>query len=86
MALSNNPQDINTDTWYYEEPKGLTLIHWTTDKDGSRRAINIVIPWRMVSASLARKASNTAFRPTAPVAKRKRRSVTSRKSSTARGG
>lgn len=74
MALSNKPQNINTDTWYYEEPKGLTLIHWTTDKDGSRRAINIVIPWRMVSASLARKASNPRVQPTRPAAKPKTKS------------
>jgi len=59
MALSNNkPQDIDSETWYYEEASGIEVIHWTKDDSGKWRTIHIKIPWRMLSASLARKASN----------------------------
>lgn len=32
--LSLNPQTINEDTWYYEEPRGIHIVHWFTDADG----------------------------------------------------
>lgn len=73
MALSSKPQNIDLETWYYEEQSGIEVVHWTKDDNGKRRAIHIKIPWRMLSDSLARKASNTARVPTAPAARRNSR-------------
>jgi hypothetical protein len=49
MKLSNNPQNVNDDVWYYEEKKGI-LIYANQPGD-----FPIFIPWEMLKKSLARK-------------------------------
>ena len=63
MAHSLNPQDIDAENWYYEEQKGLTLIHL----HAPGVTCQIVIPWKLVSASIRRHLGrpNQQLQPTA---------------------
>lgn len=55
--LKNGSVNIDEDTWYYEEPGHVTLVHWVTERDGFRVAHQIKIPWRKLKASVERKYS-----------------------------
>lgn len=47
--LSGNPQKIDKDTWYYEEKRGIDIIHYV-----GNQAHHIVIPLRKLKATMAR--------------------------------
>ena len=54
-ALSNEPQNVGLYTWYYEEPKGLLVVHQVRTPEGDLiQAEQFVIPWKLVSASMRR--------------------------------
>jgi hypothetical protein len=56
MSLSNKPQTIDESSWYYEEKKGIEIVHEIKNKDGSYlRTDFILIPWRKLKESLRRK-------------------------------
>ncbi len=55
MLLSDNPQNICQDVWYYEENGGLDFVVWTTDKDGARSVTRFNVPWRKIEKSIERK-------------------------------
>ncbi len=55
MALSDNPQNVCQDVWYYEENSGLDFVVWTTDKDGSRSVTRFNVPWRKIEKSIEHK-------------------------------
>lgn len=49
------PQTIDRNTWFYEEPRGLLVVHEARDADGGYlRTDQFVIPWRKVVASVRR--------------------------------
>ena len=58
--LSPKPQDIDDQNWYYEEDQGIILIHRVTPNGVFLQTDSIVIPWRMIAASLLRKQAATA--------------------------
>jgi len=43
--LSDDPQGIDNNTWYYEEPKGIRVVHHSNQ---------CVIPWNMILKSVSR--------------------------------
>lgn len=52
---SNEPQNIDRTNWYYEERSGVTLIHEVYDENKLYvRTDRIVIPWRMLKATMQR--------------------------------
>jgi len=51
-ALSMSPQNIQDDTWYYEESYGLDIIHELPERPG--KPLHIKIPWRKLEASVRR--------------------------------
>ena len=54
--LSNEPQKVSPCLWYYEEPKGLSIIHEIHRGNGAYlRTDQITIPWRKIMASVKRK-------------------------------
>lgn len=51
------PQSINAETWFYEDRKGLLIVHEVrTDADAYVRTDQFLIPWRMVTAAVERHA------------------------------
>jgi hypothetical protein len=54
--LSFSPQKLNDEWWYYEEKKGIEIIHpiWSEDRIyiGTH---SVIIPWRKIEMSLKRK-------------------------------
>ena len=52
--LSLDPHEITPDVWYYEDPKGIELVHRITVKGIYIRTDSIVIPWRKIEASFKR--------------------------------
>jgi hypothetical protein len=58
---SLEPQTIDNETWFYEDRKGLLIVHeFRTDAGLYVRTDQFVIPWRMVTAAVQRH----ALRPT----------------------
>lgn len=54
--LSNKPQNITPYLWYYEEPKGLNIVHDIHFSNGTyMRTDQIRIPWYKIKASVKRK-------------------------------
>lgn len=52
MALNREPQTVDKETWYYEERKGLLVVHEIRLEDGGYlRTDQFVIPWRMLVES-----------------------------------
>lgn len=50
-----DPQHIDAETWFYEDRKGLLIVHEIRLDDGSYvRTDQFVIPWRMVTAASKR--------------------------------
>ena len=55
MKLSNKPQTIDGNNWYYEEARNIELIHRVYDGNGAFLFTDhIKIPWRKVFASVRR--------------------------------
>ncbi len=50
MKLSNEPQNLGRNAWYYEQKDGLEIIH----EIPSRPPEHIFIPWEMLEVSLER--------------------------------
>lgn len=66
-GLSLKPQGVTDELWYYEEPRGIEIIHEIRVADHltgtlSRyvRTDHILIPWRKIRASLRRKDAELA--------------------------
>ena len=61
-CLSREPQRINDEFWYYEEKKGLCMVHEIRVKpeeigiydNNFIRTDQIVIPWRKIKKSIER--------------------------------
>ena len=52
---SNEPQTISKTAWYYEEPKGIEVIHEIRDADSKFiKCEHIRIPYRLLRKTLAR--------------------------------
>ena len=55
MPRSQEPQQVDKSTWYYEEPKGILVVREVhTDAGQYIKTEQVVIPWRMIRASLGR--------------------------------
>jgi len=55
MRLSHNPQDVTPELWYYEEPKGINIVHEIRHGGNYLQTDQILIPWAMIRQSLKRK-------------------------------
>lgn len=65
MALSLKPTDIKakalsgyakfSESWFYEEPRGLLVVTQHRHNDGSWSTSQHLIPWAKIRKSLARK-------------------------------
>lgn len=54
--LSLEPQSVNEDTWYYEERKGVLVVHRLKDKNGDyEKTVQILLPWKKLLNSCERK-------------------------------
>jgi hypothetical protein len=56
--LSRAPQNVGVNDWYYEEPKGIQVIHEIYDAYDPTHYIRtdrVLIPWSMLRASVKRK-------------------------------
>ncbi len=53
--LSLEPQNVTKELWYYEEPKGILIVHEIYSKNEYLRTDQLLIPWKMIRASLKRK-------------------------------
>lgn len=55
--LSLDPQSIDDANWYYEERKGLTLVHEVRNATSGTliRTDTVTIPWAMLAATFRRK-------------------------------
>ena len=59
MMLSRKPQHITEHLWYYEEKRGILIVHEIRDNEGKYiRTDQITIPWRKLRNSLKRKDSS----------------------------
>lgn len=58
MTHGLGPHNINDVTWFYDDRKGLLVIHEIRGADSSYiRTDQFVIPWRMVTAAVRRHAT-----------------------------
>jgi len=55
--LSGKPKIIkgNPNAWWYEEKKGIEILHEIVTRDGYIRTDHLVIPWNQIRAALQRK-------------------------------
>lgn len=53
--MTNKPQNVTDNCWYYEEPHGIDVVIWTQYGDGRRLSTSVTIPWAMLRRSLARR-------------------------------
>ena len=56
MSLRLEPMKIDDDNWYYEEKKGICVVHQV--KDGKREYLKtdqFYIPWKRLLESVKRK-------------------------------
>jgi len=63
--LSRSPQNINENTWYYEENYGIHIIHYR----GLSDFVEIIIPWKKLRVTMNRLNKNR----TKSVPRRRRR-------------
>lgn len=57
--LSNHPQTIDKNNWYYEYRGHIKLIHMVYDDDGNYiQTDQIKIPWKRLSRSEKRRKQN----------------------------
>jgi len=54
MALSNDPQNIDEHNWYYEEKKGIYIVHEVIQRGDCVQSDKIIIPWKNLKQSLIR--------------------------------
>ena len=54
-SLKNNPISISKTAWYYEEPKGIIVIHEIHYRQRYLRTDQMTIPWEKIVASVGRK-------------------------------
>lgn len=59
MKLREKPMPINEQNWYYEEPKGITLIHEVWWEGNYRQTDRIFIPWKRLLESVRRRYGET---------------------------
>lgn len=53
--LSLDPQEVNQFLWYYEENKGLNIVHEIRDSQGGYlRTDQILIPWSKIERTYVR--------------------------------
>lgn len=52
--LSNNPQNITPELWYYEENAGINIVHDIIHESKHLRTDQIIIPWRKLKATMHR--------------------------------
>jgi len=52
--LSNSPQNVTDYDWYYEENKGILLVHEVCYAGKHVQTDDVLIPWKMLKESLAR--------------------------------
>lgn len=58
MALSRKPHYIGKSTWFYDDPKGLLVVHEARTKSNAFiQADQFIISWRMIANALKRKNS-----------------------------
>ena len=56
MALRDKPMTIDNDNWYYEENKGVCIVHRVEDSSGNYlRTDQFYIPWKKLLESIRRK-------------------------------
>ncbi len=54
-ALRSEPQNVDCDTWYYEERWGLLVVHQVRDGGGQYiKTDKMRLPWKMIQASVER--------------------------------
>ena len=53
--LSLKPFHLTKEWWYYEDSKGIEILHEIKAKGKYVRTDNITIPWRKILASVKRK-------------------------------
>jgi len=57
LALSNNPQPIDNQTWFYDDKKGLLIVHEFRDVHHNYQGCDqFIIPWRKIEAARKRRA------------------------------
>jgi hypothetical protein len=52
--LDLNPHTINDNVWYYQEPKGLRLVHEIFNNGVYVRTDQIIISWKRIKVALSR--------------------------------
>jgi hypothetical protein len=52
--LSLAPQDVTPELWYYEDRRGIAILHEIRDGKKYLRTDEIVIPWQKILASVKR--------------------------------
>jgi len=52
MALSLEPQEIDEHNWYYEEKKGIFIVHEVIQYGNCVQADTFTIPWKNIKQSL----------------------------------
>ncbi len=56
MALSRHPQTVSEHNWYYEEARGIRVVHEVHDSKGEYlQTDQFRIPWWQLRKSLGRK-------------------------------
>jgi hypothetical protein len=55
---SLEPQGVDDDTWYYEDKRGIDVVHRVKFPNGTTEIIRLVIPWRKLEATMKRHRSN----------------------------
>lgn len=53
--LSRKPRQIDANTWYYEEERGLHVVHEARREGAYLLTDSFIIPWSMVRLSLSLK-------------------------------
>ena len=53
--LSRYPIFIDMDTWYYEEPSGIEIIHIEPHETEDRKVTHTIVLWEQLRKSIARK-------------------------------
>lgn len=62
-GLSAKPQAVDERTWYYEEPRGVLVIHQVFNEMGVYMLTRqFLIPWGVLRLSLSRKDHSLAAR------------------------
>lgn len=49
-----SPTDIDADTWFYDEPRGVLVVHRVIREGSYVQTDQILLSWRTLRAALAR--------------------------------